>query len=132
MFINTTNDGNFKDKTPEMFDKYFAYAYVLNEENKWAGKFEDILKQMGYTPVWCSTKIYHDRFDCKSFSAGFSKLFSAATTGYGSGRLYYDRYSGGRSSGGGHSMGGGSSRGGGFSGGGRGGRWPEVAGKKIF
>ena len=45
MFINVAKDDDFKDKTPEMFDKYFAYAYVLGLENKWASKFEDILKQ---------------------------------------------------------------------------------------
>ena len=36
MFINTAKDDDFEDKTPEMFDKYFPYAYVLGLENKWA------------------------------------------------------------------------------------------------
>lgn len=124
MFINTTNDESFKEKTPEMFDKYFAYAYVLGLENKWASKFEDTLNQMDYAPMWCSASMfYNGRFDCTSFTSGFSTSFSSGMSAASSSGMI---------SSGSFSSRGGSSRGGGFSGGGRGGRWPEVAGKKYF
>ncbi len=122
MFINTTNDESFKEKTPEMFDKYFAYAYVLGLENKWASKFEDTLNQVDYAPMWCSASMFcNGRFDCTSFTSGFSTSFSsgmsaASSSGMISSGSFLSRGS--------------SSGGGGFSGGGGGGRWPEVAGKK--
>lgn len=117
MFIKTAKDDDFEDKTPEMFDKYFPYAYVLGLENKWASKFEDVLKASSYTPTWCSSYMYHNGvFDTvmftNSFSSSFSSGMSSASTAPSS--------SGG--SGGG---------GGGFSGGGGGGRRPEEAGKPL-
>ena len=79
MFINVAKDDDFKDKTPEMFDKYFAYAYVLGLENKWASKFEDILKQADYIPTWCSTYMFDDGvFNCPAFTSSFSSTFSSS------------------------------------------------------
>ena len=81
MFINVAKDDDFKDKTPEMFDKYFAYAYVLGLENKWASKFEDILKQADYIPTWCSTYMFDDGvFNCPAFTSSFSSTFSSSIT----------------------------------------------------
>lgn len=115
MFIETAKDDDFQDKTPEMFDKYFPYAYVLGLENKWASKFEDVLEAADYVPTWCSPYMYHNgMFDVvvftNSFSSSFSSGMSSASTAPSS--------SGG-------------SGGGGFSGGG--GRWPavEAAGKPL-
>lgn len=115
MFINTAKDDDFAEKTPEMFDKYFPYAYALGLENKWADKFEDVLKQANYTPNWCSANMIHggtfnSRTFTNSFSSSFSSGMSAASTAPSS--------SGG-------------SGGGGSSGGGGGGRWPEVDGKPL-
>ena len=106
MFINTAKDDDFKDKTPEMFDKYFPYAYVLGLENKWAEKFEDTLKIADYSPSWCSSNMldngtFNAVMFTNSFSSSFSSGMSAASTAPSS--------SGG-------------SDGGGFSGGGGGGR----------
>ena len=114
MFINVAKDDYFKDKTPEMFDKYFAYAYVLGLENKWASKFEDILKQADYIPTWCSTYMFDDGvFNCPAFTSSFSSTFSSSMSSASTAPASSSSSSGG----------------GGFSGGGGGGRWPEVAGK---
>lgn len=116
MFIKTAKDDDFADKTPEMFDKYFAYAYVLGLENEWASKFEEILKQANYTPSWCSDYMFVSGvFDCSSFTSSFSTSISSGVSSASTAP------SSSSSSGGG----------GGFSGGGGGGRWPEVAGRKI-
>lgn len=114
MFINVAKDDDFKDTTPEMFDKYFAYAYVLGLENKWASKFEDILKQADYIPTWCSTYMFDDGvFNCPAFTSSFSSTFSSSMSSASTAPASSSSSSGG----------------GGFSGGGGGGRWPEVAGK---
>lgn len=114
MFINVAKDDDFKDKTPEMFDKYFAYAYVLGLENKWASKFEDILKQADYIPTWCSTYMFDDGvFNCPAFTSSFSSTFSSSMSSASTAPASSSSSSGD----------------GGFSGGGGGGRWPEVAGK---
>lgn len=114
MFINVAKDDDFKDKTPEMFDKYFAYAYVLGLENKWASKFEDILKQADYIPTWCSTYMFDDGvFNCPAFTSSFSSTFSSSMSSASTAPASSSSSSGG----------------GGFSGGGGGGRWPEAAGK---
>ena len=112
MFINVAKDDDFKDKTPEMFDKYFAYAYVLGLENKWASKFEDILKQADYIPTWCSTYMFDDGvFNCPAFTSSFSSTFSSSMSSASTAPASSSSSSGG----------------GGFSGGGGGGRWPEGA-----
>ena len=114
MFIKVAKDDDFKDKTPEMFDKYFAYAYVLGLENKWANKFEEILKQANYSPSWCSTYMLNDGvFDCAVFTSSFSSTFTSSMSSASTAPASSSSSSGG----------------GGFSGGGGGGRWPEVAGK---
>lgn len=113
MFIKVAKDDDFSDKTPEMFDKYFAYAYVLGLENKWAKKFEEILEQQKYTPTWCSAYMFHNGlFNCVDFTSSFSSSFS---TGMSSASTAPSSSS--------------SSGGGGFSGGGGGGRRPVAAGK---
>lgn len=126
MFIKVAKDDDFPNKTPEMFDKYFSYAYVLGLENKWADKFENVLKEANYKPSWCyDNMFYNGRFNATTFTSSFSSSFSsgmsAAATAPSS------SYS---SSGGGFS--GGGSSGGGFSGGGGGGRRPEAAGKNLI
>ncbi len=79
MFINTASDVDFKNKTPEMFDKYFPYAYVLGLENNWAEKFEDILKIADYSPSWCSSNLLNEgTFDAVIFTNTFSSRFSSA------------------------------------------------------
>lgn len=114
LFIKTVEGDEIVEKTPELFDKYFPYAYVLGLENKWADKFEDILKAANYTPYWCDSVFYAGGyFNASSFTSDFSSSMSSgissASTAPGS------------SSG---------SGGGGFSGGG-GGRRPEAAAGKI-
>lgn len=117
MFINTAKDDDFEDKTPEMFDKYFPYAYVLGLENKWASKFENVLKSSEYTPTWCSPYMYHNGvFDAVVFTHAFSSSFSSGMSSAATAP----------------SSSGGSGGGGGFSGGGGGGRWPEEAGKTYI
>ncbi len=115
MFIKTAKDDDFKEKTPEMFDKYFPYAYVLGLENKWAKKFEDVLAEANYTPTWCS----YDMFNAGTFNAMvFTNAFSSS-------------FSSGMSSASTAPSSSGGSGGGGFSGGGGGGRRPEGAGKAL-
>ena len=124
MFIKTVDD-NVVEKTPEMFDKYFAYAYALGLENKWAKKFEIILDETSYTPLWCSERtFYRDKFNSRAFTADFS---SAIMVGMRSADGISNIFNG--SGNGSDRSSGGSSGGSGFAGGGRGGRWPEVAGK---
>lgn len=107
MFINVAKDDDFKEKTPEMFDKYFAYAYVLGLENKWANKFEEILKQENYSPSWCSTYMLNDGdFDCTVFTSSFSSTFTSSMSSASTAPSSSSSSSGG----------------GGFSGGGGGGR----------
>lgn len=114
MFIDTAKDDDFKDKTPEMFDKYFPYAYVLGLENKWASKFEDVLKSAEYAPTWCSPYMYHDGiFDAIIFTHAFSSSFSSGMSSASTAPT---------------SSGGSIGSGGGFSGGGGGGRRTEEAG----
>ena len=113
LFVITTKDDDFAEKTPEMFDKYFAYAYVLGLENSWASKFESVLKEANYTPSWCSDYMFvNGMFDCSSFTSSFSSSFSSGVSAASTSPASSS-----------------SSGGGGFSGGGGGGRWPEVAGK---
>lgn len=115
MFINTAKDDDFAEKTPEMFDKYFPYAYALGLENKWADKFEDVLEKANYTPSWCSgSMMYGSTFNSRAFTSSFSSSFSSGMSAASTAPS---------SSGG--------SGGGGSSGGGGGGRWPEVAGKPL-
>ena len=124
MFIKTVDD-NVVEKTPEMFDKYFAYAYALGLENKWAKKFEIILDETSYTPLWCSERtFYRDKFNSRAFTSDFS---SAIMVGMRSADGISNIFNG--SGNGSNKSSGGSSGGSGFAGGGRGGRWPEVAGK---
>lgn len=116
MFINTAKDDDFEEKTPEMFDKYFPYAYVLGLENKWANKFENVLKSASYAPSWCSPYMYHNGvFDATSFTTSFSSSFSSGMSSAATAPS---------SSGG--------SGGGGFSGGGGGGRRSEEAGRPAM
>ena len=125
MFIKTTEYESFVEKSPEMFDKYFAYAYALGLENKWAKKFEKILAKIDYAPTWCTRELYYNgNFDCSSFTSSFSSAFSSGMSAASTAPLSSNSSSSDGGSGG-------SSGGGGFSGGGGGGRWPEVAGKKI-
>lgn len=122
MFINTAKDDDFEEKTPEMFDKYFAFAYVLELENKWADKFKDTIDKSTYTPYWCSSKkVYlNGGFNTTLFVSNFSdNMFYGMSNATSLPSVNGDsRFSDGS----GYS-------GGGFSGGGGGGRRPEEAGK---
>lgn len=117
MFINTAKDDDFEDKTPEMFDKYFPYAYVLGLENKWAAKFEDVLQTANYSPTWCTSYMYHNGvFNAVIFTNAFSSSFSSGMSSASTAP----------------SSAGGSGGGGGFSGGGGGGRRPVAAGNFLI
>lgn len=113
LFIKTASEEEILQQTPETFDKYFPYAYILGLENEWAKKFEGLLAKEQYEPTWCTGAYVGHSFAASSFTRSFSSSFnssiSSASTAPGS------------SSGGG---------GGGCSGGG--GRRPEAAeaGKK--
>ncbi|MBR3133190.1 MAG: DUF2207 domain-containing protein [Clostridia bacterium] len=114
LFIKTVEGDEAITKTPEMFDKYFAYAYVLGLENDWADKFEDILKAANYEPYWCDPVFYTTgHFNASHFSSSFETSMHSGISSASSAP--------GSSSG---------SGGGGFSGGG-GGRRPEEADGKI-
>ena len=116
MFIKTAKDDDFKEKTPEMFDKYFPYAYVLGLENKWASKFEDVLKESNYSPDWCTYAMFNSgTFNVTAFTNSFSSSFSSGMSSAST----VPSSSGG-------------SGGGGFSGGGGGGRRPEEAGNRAI
>lgn len=122
MFINTAKDDDFEEKTPEMFDKYFAFAYVLELENKWADKFKDTIDKSTYTPYWCSSKkVYlNGGFNTNLFVSNFSdNMFYGMSNATSLPSVNGDsRFSGGSGF-----------SGGGFSGGGGGGRRSEEAGK---
>lgn len=52
------NFHNPPEKTPELFEKFLAYALALGVENKWAEQFEDVFSKIkttdgsGYHPAW--------------------------------------------------------------------------------
>lgn len=109
------------DKTPELFERFLAYALALGVEQAWAEQFSQVLATAGapndttaYRPSWYTGAFIASSpaAFASSFSSGFSSAVSASASAPGSSS------GGGFSSGGG---GGGSSGGGG--GGGGGGGW---------
>lgn len=113
LFIKTASEEEILQQTPETFDKYFPYAYILGLENEWAKKFEGLLAKEQYEPTWCTGAYVGHSFVASSFTRSFSSSFNSSISSAST--------SPGSSSGGG---------GGGCSGGG--GRRPEAAeaGKK--
>lgn len=107
LFIKTASEDEIMVQTPETFDKYFPYAYVLGLENEWAKKFENLLAKYQYEPNWCTGMYVGTSFDVgtftRDFSSNFNSSISSASTPPGSS----SGFSGGSSSGGGFSGGGG-------------------------
>lgn len=88
LFIKTANEDEIKTQTPETFDKYFPYAYVLGLENEWAQKFENLLESYNYEPTWCTGMYVGHSFRAATFTSSFSSSFrssiSSASTPPGS------------------------------------------------
>lgn len=75
LFIKTASEDEIKEQTPETFDKYFPYAYVLGLENEWAKKFESILQSYNYEPDWCTGMYIGGAFRATAFTNSFSSSF---------------------------------------------------------
>lgn len=122
LFIKTASEDEIMAQTPETFDKYFPYAYVLGLENAWAKKFENLLETYNYEPNWCTGMYIGTRFDAEIFTSSFTSTFNSSISSASTPPGSSSGFSGGSSGGGG----------GGFSGGG--GRRSEaaVAGKIIL
>lgn len=78
LFIKTASEEEIMAQTPETFDKYFPYAYVLGLENQWAKKFENLLSNCNYEPNWCTGMYVGSSFDATSFTSSFSSSFSSS------------------------------------------------------
>ena len=57
LFLSTTERYRFEQlhppkKTPELFEKFLAYAIALDVENKWGAQFNDLLTSATYKPKW--------------------------------------------------------------------------------
>ena len=105
------NFHNPPEKTPELFEKYLAYALALGVEHKWSEQFSKIfgnLEREGrpYQPLWYSGVAFHAA-NMASFGGDFGKslnhAISASSTRPGSS----SGFGGGGSSGGGGGGGGG-------------------------
>ncbi|RXK82970.1 DUF2207 domain-containing protein [Filimonas effusa] len=112
--------------TPELFERLLPYAIALDLENKWAKKFEGVLKQTEYRPGWYAGEAFaygalagamSKRLDTSLQRAQVGAVSSGSRSGSSSG----SSGSSGSSSWSSGSGGGGSSGGGG--GGGGGGGW---------
>lgn len=99
------------EKTPELFERYLAYALALDVEQQWAEQFAGVLEQAGrdYQPAWYSGR---------GFTSGNFVGLTSQLSGSLAGAISSSSTAPGSSSG---SGGGGSSGGGG--GGGGGGGW---------
>ncbi len=75
LFIKTASEEEMEVQTPETFDKYFPYAYVLGLENEWAKKFENVLEQYNYEPTWCNGMDDGSLFRATAFTSAFSSSF---------------------------------------------------------
>lgn len=88
LFIKTASEEEILQQTPETFDKYFPYAYILGLENEWAKKFEGLLAKEQYEPTWCTGAYVGQSFVASSFTRSFSSSFnssiSSASTAPGS------------------------------------------------
>ena len=100
---------NPPEETPEVFERLLPYAFALDTAETWANRFENILREKGYTPNW---------YTGSSMAAFYTGSAVAAMTSSMASSISSASASPGSSSG---SGGGGSSGGGG--GGGGGGGW---------
>ena len=105
------NFHNPPEKTPELFEKYLAYALALGVEHKWSEQFAGIFENLEregrpYQPLWYSGAAFHAA-TIASFGGDFGKSLnhavSASLTRPGSS----SGFGGGGSSGGGGGGGGG-------------------------
>lgn len=76
LFIKTASEDEIRNQTPETFDKYFPYAYVLGLENEWSKKFESLLEEYNYEPTWCTGMYYGSAFRATVFTNSFSSSFN--------------------------------------------------------
>ncbi len=100
---------NPPEETPEVFEALLPYAFALDVAHTWANRFQEVLKERGYEPVWyqgAHMASFYTGSGISSLTSSISSSIASASTPPGS------------SSG---SGGGGSSGGGG--GGGGGGGW---------
>ncbi len=88
------------EKTPELFEKLLPYAMALKVENKWAGKFKDVLAKAiadgTYHPVWYAGNIAHLSNMSRTFSSAVTSAAPKSSSGSGGGG-----FSGGGGGGGG-------------------------------
>lgn len=75
LFIKTASEDEIRNQTPETFDKYFPYAYVLGLENEWSKKFESLLAEYNYEPTWCTGMYHGSAFRATVFTSSFSSSF---------------------------------------------------------
>jgi len=113
------------EHTPELFEKLLPYAIALDVENAWGKKFNNVLKQIDYSPDWY---VGIKTSDIADLSNSFSHPFLSSiphtkipTTRGTSGWSGSSRSSGSGSWGSGSGSSGSGSSGGGHSGGGGGG-----------
>lgn len=95
MFLSVTEKDRFNkltppDITPEIFEKYFPYAMILDVENAWGGKFSSALAQAGqnihdYHPYWYPDYNSNEGINqLSTFSSEFTSTISSASVPPGS------------------------------------------------
>jgi uncharacterized membrane protein len=118
MYLKTTEENRLNllmppERTPELFEKLLPYAIALDVENEWCKKFDDVLAQFNYNPLWYSG---NGLFVASAFGNSFARSFTTSVeiargnpTSSSSGSGHWSSGSGG----GGFSGGGGGGGGGG-------------------
>jgi uncharacterized membrane protein YgcG len=74
---------NPPEKTPELFERFLAYAIALDVENKWAEQFSEVFKKLAesgagiYSPTWYCGHSW-SYLNPGSFASGLGSSFSSA------------------------------------------------------
>lgn len=115
LFLGTTEryrleQFNPPEKTPELFEKYLAYAMALDVENKWGEQFTEVFEKAAETQAPYQPRWYNGPGFTPATAASFPAFLSTALTSSISSASASDSSSasgGGGSSGGGRGGGGG-------------------------
>jgi uncharacterized membrane protein len=102
------------DRTPELFEKYLAYALALDVEQQWAEQFSDVLsaaalsgKTGGYSPAWYHGPLWSSSLASGDFAESLGSAFAGAVSSSSTAPGSSSGSGGGGSSGGGGGGGGG-------------------------
>jgi uncharacterized membrane protein YgcG len=104
---------NPPDRTPQLFEKYLAYALALDVEQQWSEQFSGIIDRAaavggegGYSPAWYSGTSW-STLGASGFASSFGSSFSSAISSSSTAPGSSSGSGGGGSSGGGGGGGGG-------------------------